>query len=95
MWSQPFRKRNMKVFLLDCPGFTTQDVKNYESKYVQILLLLSNITIFNHRSRTQSDDLACFEWMLQDIVKDVKVHGGDFTAQNQTISRNLQHVYRS
>lgn len=33
--------------------------------------------------------------MLQDIIKDVKVHGGDFTAQNQTISRNLQHVYRS
>lgn len=85
----------MKVFLLDCQGFNTQDVKDYEVKYALILLLLSNITIFNHRSKTLSNDLSCFEWMLKDIVKNVQVHKGEFSAKNQTICRNLQHIYRS
>ena len=66
----------MKVFLLDCQGFNSQEVKSYEVKFAQILLLLSNVTLFNHRSRTNADDLGCFEWMLRDITKDIQVQGG-------------------
>lgn len=51
-------------------------MKSYEVKYAQILLLLSNVTLFNHRSRTNADDLGCFEWMLRDITKDIQVQGG-------------------
>lgn len=68
VWSQPFRKRNLRVFLLDCRGFSSQAVTQTERNLSAMLLLLSSTVIFNNRTKIGFDDFKVFQALVQNIL---------------------------
>ena len=94
MWSQPFRKRNMKIFLLDCQGFSPQQSTDQELKYAQVLLLLSNLVLFNNRTVTHGDDMGTFLRIVKETTRRVKINGDPWTVENSPLAQSIIHIPR-
>jgi len=95
VWSQPFRKRNLRVFLLDCRGFNPQNLSPIDAKLTALLMLLCSTVLFNNRTKTGLNDFKAFEILVQNTFDRTIINGKKIHMDDAVTPRALYHLYRT